>query len=76
MPFSLTTGEVQDALRVTKNTLTRLRAADVLRPGVHFTAHGVGLVRPNLRWNLDAVEATLAKRGKQIARPKVEAGRA
>ncbi len=75
MAFSFTTGEVQVALRVTKNTLTRLRAADVLRPGVHFTAHGVGLVRPNLRWDLDAVEITLAKRGKQIARPKVETGR-
>lgn len=75
MSFSLTTGEVQAALRVAKNTLTRLRAADVLRPGIHFTAHGVGLMKPNLRWDLDAVEATLAKRGKQIARPKVEAGR-
>ena len=76
MAFTLTTGEVQAALRVTKNTLSRLRAADVLRSGVHFTAHGVGLVKPNLRWDLDAVEATLAKRGKQIPRPKTEAGRA
>ncbi|MCT0229363.1 hypothetical protein KQ306_00605 [Synechococcus sp. CS-1324] len=75
MAFPFTTGEVQAALRITKNTLTRLRAADILRPGVHFTAHGVGLVRPNLRWDLDAVEATLARRGKQIARPKMEAGR-
>ena len=75
MTFSFTTCEVQAALRVTKNTLTRLRAAEVLRPGVHFTAHGVGLVRPNLRWDLNAVELTLAKRGKQIARPKMEAGR-
>jgi hypothetical protein len=46
-----------------------------LRPGVHFTAAGVGLRRPNLRWDLDAVEETLAKRGKGIARPKAEAGR-
>lgn len=76
MAFTLTTGEVQSALRVTKNTLTRLRAADVLRPGVHFTAAGVGLRRPNLRWDLDAVEETLARRGKGIARPKAEAGRA
>jgi len=76
MAFTLTTGEVQTALRVTKNTLTRLRAADVLRPGVHFTAAGVGLRRPNLRWDLEAVEETLAKRGKGIPRPKAEAGRA
>lgn len=75
MNFSLTTGEMQDALRVTKNTLQRLRAADVLRAGVHFTAAGVGLKRPNLRWNLEAVEATLAKRGRQIQRPKTEPGR-
>ena len=76
MAFTLTTGEVQAALRVTKNTLTRLRAADILRPGVHFTAAGVGLRRPNLRWDLDAVEETLAKRGKGIPRPKTEPGRA
>jgi hypothetical protein len=75
MAFSFTTGEVQAALRVTKNTLTRLRAADVLRSGVHFTAHGVGLRRPALRWDLPAVEETLAKRGKQIPRPKLEGGR-
>ena len=75
MAFSFTTGEVQAALRVTKNTLTRLRAAEVLRPGVHFTAHGVGLRRPNLRWNLPAVEETLAKRGKGISRPKPEVRR-
>ena len=76
MAFPFTTSEVQTALRVTKITLTRLRAADIFRPGVHFTAHGVGLLRPNLRRDLDAVEATLARRGKQIARPKVETGRA
>ncbi len=76
MAFSLTTGEVQAALRVTKNTLTRLRAADVLRAGVHFTAAGVGLRRPNLRWDLERVEETLAKRGKGIPRPKAEPGRA
>lgn len=76
MAFSATTGEVEDALRVSKNTLTRLRAAEVLRPGVHFTAAGVGLKRPNLRWDLLAVEETLAKRGRQIPRPKAEAARA
>lgn len=76
MAFSATTGEVEDALRVSKNTLTRLRAAEVLRPGVHFTAAGVGLKRPKLRWDLPAVEETLGKRGKQIPRPKQEAGRA
>lgn len=75
MAFTFTTGEVQDALRVTKNTLIRLRAADILRPGIHFTAAGVGLKRPNLRWDLSAVELTLAKRGKQIARPRQEADR-
>ena len=75
MDFFLTTGEMQDALRVTKNTLQRLRAAGVLQAGIHFTAIGVGLKRPNLRWNLAAVEATLAKRGKQIKRPKAEPGR-
>ncbi|MCT0207738.1 hypothetical protein [Synechococcus sp. CS-1332] len=75
MTFSFTTGEVQAALRVTRNTLTRLRAADILRPGVHFTAHGLGLRKPNLRWDLPAVETTLAKRSKQIPRPKAEAGR-
>ncbi len=75
MSFTATTGEVESALRVSKNTLTRLRTAEVLRPGVHFTAHGVGLRRPALRWDLPAVEATLTKRGRQIATPKAEAPR-
>jgi len=69
-------GEVQDSLRISKNTLTRLRSAEILRPGVHFTAHGLGLKRPALRWDLPAVEETLARRGKQLARPRMEAGRA
>jgi hypothetical protein len=75
MAFSFTTGEVQDALRVTKNTLTRLRSAEILRPGVHFIAAGVGLTKPNLRWDLGAVEATLTKRGRQIVKPKAEGPR-
>lgn len=69
MAFPFTTGEVQAALRVYKNTLTRLRAADNLCPGVHFTAHGFRLLRPYLRWNLESIESTLAKRGKQISHP-------
>lgn len=75
MAFSSTTGEVMDALRVTRNTLTRFRAADILRPGIHYTAAGVGLQKPNLRWDLDAMQETIARRGKGIARPRAEAAR-
>jgi hypothetical protein len=70
MIFTATTGEVQEFLRVSKNTLARMRTAEILRPGVHFIAAGYGLSRPNLRWNIDAVQETLQKRGKQIRKPK------
>ncbi|WP_156796711.1 hypothetical protein [Cyanobium sp. PCC 7001] len=68
MSFSLTTNEVVDSLRVGKNTITRLRQADVLRHGVHYVNVGVGAQRPTFRWDLDAVQATLIKRGKQRRR--------
>jgi hypothetical protein len=70
MSFTATTGEVRDSLRVSKNTLARMRTAEILRPGVHFIAAGIGLSRPNLRWDIAAVEATLQRRGKQLTAPK------
>lgn len=65
MVFTHTTYEVMDALRVSRTTLNRLRAEDILRPGCHFTAVGPGLKKPALRWDMNQVEATLARRGKQ-----------
>ncbi len=70
MAFAATTGDVQDSLRVSKNTLSRMRADGIFRPGVHFITAGTGLVRPSLRWDLAAVEATLQKRCKQLVSPK------
>lgn len=70
MAFTATTAEVASHFRVARNTLGRLRAADVLRPGVHFVATGVGIKRPNLRWDLPAVEAALQRRGRQLKQPK------
>ncbi len=70
MIFTATTGDVRDTLRVSKNTLSRMRADGIFRPGVHFVALGTGSLRASLRWNLAAVEATLQKRSKQMGAPK------
>ena len=65
MIFTATTGDVRDTLRVSKNTLARMRADGIFRPGVHFVALGTGSLRASLRWNLAAVEAT-----RQMGAPK------
>lgn len=75
MFFTITTDEVAVSLCVGRNTITRLRAADILRPGVHFIPCGPGSQKHRLRWNLDAVIDTMTWRGKQIPRPKAEKGR-
>ncbi|MCP9786792.1 hypothetical protein [Cyanobium sp. N5-Cardenillas] len=70
MIFTATTGDVRDSLRVSKNTLARMRADGIFRPGVHFVALGTGSLRASLRWDLAAVEATLQKRSRQMGAPK------
>jgi len=75
MAFTYTTAEVAESLRVARNTLGRMRAADILRPGVHFVAVGESLRRPTLRWDLEAVEDTMSRRSKQIRRPKSDGDR-
>lgn len=69
MAFTTTTAEVAAALRLSKNTLTRLRATDVLRPAVHYINIGHGKHRACLRWDLSKVEETLARRSKSLPRP-------
>ncbi|SBO44218.1 protein of unknown function [Cyanobium sp. NIES-981] len=69
MAFMTTTAEVAAALRLSKNTLIRLRASDVLRPAIHFINIGRGEQRACLRWDLDKVEETLARRSKSLPRP-------
>ncbi|WP_416223517.1 helix-turn-helix domain-containing protein [Synechococcus sp. CBW1107] len=66
MPFSLTTAEAADLLRVSDATLRRLRQSGVLKAGVHFRIQGLGTVRPPLLWDRDAVDAELAKRTRRV----------
>ncbi|WP_159816292.1 helix-turn-helix domain-containing protein [Cyanobium sp. Copco_Reservoir_LC18] len=66
MPFTLTTAEAAELLRVSDVTLRRLRKSGVLKAGVHFRVQGLGTVRPPLLWNKDAVDAELAKRSRRV----------
>ena len=66
MTFATTTAEVAAALRLSKNTLIRLRASDILRPAIHYISVGHGKQRACLRWDLDKVEETLARRSKSL----------
>ena len=63
--FSKSTAELIRALAVSDSSLYRLRKDGVLRPGVHYRAQGHGSIKPQLRWNPDAVESALAQRTKR-----------
>ena len=65
MRFTQTTAELRDALSVSDSSLYRLRKDGVLRPGVHYRAQGYGSVKPQLRWDPEAVESALAQRTKR-----------
>lgn len=66
MAFPLTTAELLAALRISEKTLQRLRNEGVLKPGVHFRSAGVGVKRPRMFWNPEAVDQTLANRSKRL----------
>ena len=63
--FTQSTAELRDALSVSDSSLYRLRTDGVLRPGVHYRAQGYGSVKPQLRWDPEAVESALAQRTKR-----------
>ena len=65
MKFSTSTAELRDALSFSDSSLYRLRKDGVLRPGVHYRAQGYGSVKPQLRWDPEAVESALAQRTKR-----------
>ena len=65
MRFTQSTAELQAALLVSESSLYRLRKQGVLRPGVHYRAQGFGSVKPQLRWDPEAVEDALAQRTKR-----------
>lgn len=70
MAFTAKSGEVESLLRLSKNTLARMRSAEIFQPGKHYIAAGPGLARPQLRWDVEAVQETMRKRSKQITPPK------
>lgn len=70
MAFTSSTSEVAAQFSVNRQTLARLRAADVLRPGVHFVCAGTGMKRPNLRWDAEKVSQALQRRSRQLAAPR------
>ena len=63
--FIKSTTELRAALSVSDSSLYRLRKDGVLRPGVHYRAQGYGSVKPQLRWDPEAVESALAQRTKR-----------
>ena len=65
MRFSKSTAELRDVLSVSDSSLYRLRKIGVLRPGVHYRAQGYGSIKPQLRWDPEAVESALAQRTKR-----------
>ena len=65
MRFTQSSAELREALAVSESSLYRLRKEGVLRPGVHYRAQGYGSVKPQLRWDPDAVESALAQRTKR-----------
>jgi excisionase family DNA binding protein len=66
MAFTLTTSEAAEALRVSTTTLRRLRDEGVLVPGIHYRSLGLGIRRPPLVWDENAVDQTLSKRSKRL----------
>ena len=65
MKFTQSSAELRAALAVSESSLYRLRKEGVLRPGVHYRAQGYGSVKPQLRWDPEAVESALAQRTKR-----------
>ena len=63
--FTQSSAELRAALSVSASSLYRLRKDGVLRPGVHYRAQGYGSVKPQLRWDPEAVESALAQRTKR-----------
>jgi hypothetical protein len=68
MPFTLTTQEVSEQLRLSDSTLRRLRRDGVLKPGLHFRAIGSGTVKPSLLWDAAATDTALAQRSRRALR--------
>ena len=65
MRFTQSTAELEGSLSLSASSLYRLRKEGVLRPGVHYRAQGYGSVKPQLRWDPEAVENALAQRTKR-----------
>ena len=68
MPFTATTQEVSEQLRLSDSTLRRLRRQGVLKPGQHFRAIGGGTLKPALLWDVAATDTALAQRSRRSLR--------
>jgi hypothetical protein len=68
--FTHTTPAACAALGVSAKTLARLRAAGVLKVGIHCRPGGVGTTRPRWRWDLVAVDETLSKAARRPRKAK------
>lgn len=60
--FCLTTKELCETWHYSEQTLRRLRANQVFKPGIHFVIKGYGSVRPRLLWDPIAVQTTRERR--------------
>jgi len=62
----LPTSQATKVLGLSDRTLRTLRQEGVLRPGEHFAVKGSGTSRPNLTWDVTAVQEALAKRAQDL----------
>jgi hypothetical protein len=62
----LPTSQATKVLGVSDRTLRTLRQEGVLRPGEHFAVKGSGTFRPNLIWDVSAVQEALAQRAQDL----------
>lgn len=62
----LPTPQATKVLGLSDRTLRTLRQEGVLRPGEHFAVKGSGTSRPNLLWDVTAVQEALAKRAQDL----------
>jgi len=64
--FSLTNAEMAAALRMSIQTLRRMRQAGFFRPGTHFVMAGSGKLRQIYRWDPQTTETALEMKTRKL----------
>jgi hypothetical protein len=64
--FSLTNAEMAAALRISIQTLRRMRRDGLFKPGTHFVLAGSGTIRQTYRWDPQTTEAALEMKTRKL----------